>query len=195
MKKIGIIALAALLYSGAATAQDGPDNIVQALLGPTGPVQGLFQSLQQRNLQPLVDGLVSDTGVIQGDVATPLNRTLSGLLVGGNTSNIVNGLGTTLITTTRAVGAGVFRGQGLQRLVLGSDALMKLPLTAEAGEGLGATLIGALGNGSFAFGGGLFGGGMVSGSGQGLSADEIPLRNIDPASQSALANNVKLQGL
>lgn len=196
MKRISIMLLAALLYSGAASAQ-GPNNVVQALLGPSGPVQGLFQSLEQRSLQPLVDGVASDKGLVQGDIAAPLNDTLSGLLVDRNGSQTVNNLVQTVTVTTEALGGVLSRGKGLQRLVLGPNALIKVPLTAEAGQGIGAKLLGGLSNGSFAAssGGGLLGASALSGGGQGLSADEIPLNDIDAASRSALASNVKLQGL
>lgn len=136
-KRIGIIALATALYCGGAAAQDGPSNIVQALLGPTGPVQGLFQSARAGNLQPLVDGLVSDTGLIQGEIAQPLNFTLSGLLVKRRVGPVVNGVGQTAVTATGAVGQ-LLSGDGLQAVV-GSGGLVEIPGLTVGGNALGGS--------------------------------------------------------
>lgn len=101
MKKLIAMLFAALIYCGPAAAQ-GPTNAVDALLGPTGPVQGLVQSLGAGNLQPLVNGLVSDTGLIQGDIVDPLNATLSALLVQNDPNGSVIGLQATLAATQNA---------------------------------------------------------------------------------------------
>lgn len=200
MKKIGIIALAATLYCGAASAQ-GPDNIVAALLGPTGPVQGLVQSLQQRSLEPLVNGLVhTDTGLIQGQIAEPLNGVLIGVLDARDPTFVINNLTETVRVTLGAV-AGGLGNKGLGRIVLGPNALVQVSLLGEAGEGPVADLLASLPALNVdnvtrpLVGGLLFGSGVIAGGGQGMSPQEIPLADMAPAARSALINNVSLPGL
>lgn len=200
MKRIGTIAFAALLFCGTASAQ-GPNNIVAALLGPTGPVQGLVQSLQQTSFEPLIDGLVHrQTGLIQGGIAEPLNRVLSGLLVTQEPIDVINGLSATVRSTLRSVSAGV-ADKGLDRILLGPNALIQVPLTAEAGEGIGAKLLASLPELNLdnitrpLVGGLIFGSGMITGGGQGLSPEQLRLNDINPAAKAALLNSVKLPGL
>lgn len=125
MRKFLCLLFALSIYCSPAVAQQAPAGLLQALLGSTGPVQGLTQSLQRGNLQPLVDGVVGKTGLIQGRIASPLNRALSGLLVEADFSQTINSAGATVAEVTQALGEGLLDQQDLQRIV-GADGLLDL---------------------------------------------------------------------
>lgn len=107
MKKLIGITIVGALFCGPAMAQQ---NIVGALLGPTGPVQGLVTTLTTANAQPLIDGVASSNGLIQGNIASPLNNTLSGLLVNQDPGQVATGLQNTLTVALGSVGNGLAGG-------------------------------------------------------------------------------------
>lgn len=200
MKKLSVIALAALLYCGSASAQ-GPNQIVSALLGPNGPVQGLVQSLQQSNFKPLINGLAHNpTSLAQGQVAPPLNDELTGLLVTQVPIVIINNLTRTVREVVPAVVGGL-GNQGLGRILLSSNGLLQVPLFGEAGEGPVAQLLASLPPLNVdnitrpLLGSVLFGAGLVTAGGKGMAPQEIPLTDISPAARAALINNVNLPAL
>ncbi len=83
---------------------------MDALTGPNGPIAGLMAVPDAGNLGPLVDGLVSNSGFIRGDVAPPLNDTLSGLLVNQDPDQFATGLQTTVEVTVAALMRGLGGG-------------------------------------------------------------------------------------
>lgn len=126
MKKLLCLVFALSMYCGSAAAQQQvPVGVLPALLGPTGPLQGLTQSLKVGNLQPLIDGVIGGAGLLQGRIANPLSLTLSGLLVGADFSQLANSGGATIAEITQALGEGLVGGQGLQR-ILGPGGLIDL---------------------------------------------------------------------
>lgn len=205
MKKIFIpLVFAGILALPLPALAQGPAGTLNALLGPQGPVNGLLLSLKQGNLQPLVDGLASNTGLIGGDIAAPLNNTLSGLLVKFDLNQTVNGLQDTL---TVAVGglAGGLLGAGGGGLPLGGDLLGGsggIPIIGGllGGDG-GIPVIGGLlgGQGGIPIIGGLLGGGALAlpVSGQRLSLEELPLpaQDLDTATLTGLLTGATLAGL
>lgn len=146
MRKFVCLVFAFSLYCGPAAAQQAPAGLLQALLGSTGPLQGLTHSLQAGNLQPLVDGVTGDIGLLQGRIASPLNRTLSGLLVEADFGHTLNGAGATVVEITQAVGEGLLEEQNLQRIV-GPNGLLDLSYGSGQLLGLG------LGSGGLALSG------------------------------------------
>lgn len=146
MKKLIGLAVVGSLFCAPAMAQQGT---IDAILGANGPVQGLVTTLTTANAQPLIDGVTSNVGLIQGNIAAPLNSTLSGLLVNQDPGQVATGLQNTLTVTIDAVSNGLLGGGGLAGGGLpglggaglpGLDALPELPglegLTDLAGGGL-----------------------------------------------------------
>ncbi|MAA74879.1 MAG: hypothetical protein CMN28_09245 [Salinisphaeraceae bacterium] len=135
---IGLVS--GLLLCGSASAQTA---LVPALLGPTGPVQGLVTTLTTTNAAPLVNSLTgANSGLIQGRTGAGLNTTLTGLLVNQDPGQIAGGL--QFIVDPGLIGAdGVLAsilGGGLGNGLPGLDALPGLPgldaLPALVGGGL-----------------------------------------------------------
>lgn len=175
MKHASIIAAALLLFSGTAAAQGNlpKGGLLGSLLGEGGVVPSLFVTLTTVDAEPLVDSLAGPSGLLQGAGGQALNTTLSGLLVQPyfNMEATLTGLGNLVVMgPNNGLLGGLGRGMTGQGDFLG------------AFEGFGS-------------GGAMMGGGMVSGSGQGMAAEEIPLDNVDPATQAALQNGVALPGL
>lgn len=181
MKRFTPIALAMLLFSGAASAQVGPGSgdFFEALLGEDGPLQGAMDAASQQSLNPLIDGLVSDTGLIRGQAAGPLNNAAAGLLVEQDPQRTSTGLQNALMLISGA----------LLESAAGTDDPMALPDVL-------TDLFGGLGGGIPGAGmGGFLAGGMVAGGGNGLSPAETPLNALDPGTRAALSNGVTLSGL
>lgn len=179
MKRFTTIAFALLLFSGTASAQANlPEGgLLGNLVGQDGVLFSLMPSAQQQSLQPTFDATAGDSGLVQGSGANSLSQVLTALLAqpyfeGQNASD---GLTTFLINGPNGGLIG-----GLSRALTGS------------GDFAGSS---PLSSGDFGGFSGLLGGGTVTGDGQGLSPDQIPLQNVDPGTQSALSNNVTLLGL
>ena len=128
MKKLIGIAIAGSLLCGPAMAQQlDPTSALGALLSAQGPVQGLTTTLTTANPLPLINGLVGPGGFVQGDIAAPLNSSLTGLLVNQDPTQVSNGLQSTLTVTLDA----------LTGSVLGTTDPAQLPdaIAALAGNG------------------------------------------------------------
>lgn len=218
MKKLLPLGLAgALLFSSPLMAQDRT-GVLEALLGSQGPVQGLVQTLTTANFQPLIDGLVSDTGLIRGGVAAPLNNTLSGLLVEFDLGLVFMGLQDTLGVTTNSLAAGLLGGDllggqagglpilggltgGLGSgipLGAGNESQAGLPLLGQlAGNSGEIPILGVLLQG-LSLGSGLGGASFVlPAGGERLSVEELPLPvgELDDVTLTGLLGGATLSGL
>lgn len=178
MKRGIIIALALLSFSGAAAAQDGSGNLVQALLGENGVLPGVMESAGEQSAAPLVDSLVGENGLIQGEAATPLNNMLTGALVEQDPAQV----------QAAAQNLAVMTGEALLGSVTGTEDPTALP------DVLGG-IIGFPADGSGAGMAGFGGMGMAAGGGQGMAPETLPLDNVDPGTYAALTNGVTLPGL
>lgn len=187
MKRFTVITLAVLLFSGTASAQTSlfqGGAVLGELLGPSGVVLSLVESLQQASLKPTINAAAGgmSESLAQGAVSASLNKALTGLLViPPDPQAVATGLSGAV---TGLVG-------GLLRALTGSSFFGSF--------GGFSNLLGNFGGfGSFSnFGGfgGLLGSAMLTASGQGMSPGAIPLKDIAPGTQTALVNGVKLQGL
>lgn len=164
MKKIflSLLCTGALALPLPAVAQGPAAGTLNALLGPQGPVNGLLLSLQQGNLQPLIDGVTSNVSLVQGDIAVPLNNTLSGLLVKFDLGQTINGLQDTLSVTVGSLAGGLLGGNGGLPIVgglLGGDGGIPVAGGLLGGEG-SLPIVGGLlsSNGGIPVIGGLLGG-------------------------------------
>lgn len=122
MKKLmGLAIVGSLFCAPAAMAQQGA---LDALLGPQGVVQGLVATLTTADFNPLINGAASDmqTGTAQGNIATPLDLTLTSLLVNQDAGGVAQGLQDTLTVTVSALASGLGGGA-----ILGGGAAGGIP--------------------------------------------------------------------